>query len=208
MVHEPSTPRRRWLDAAIAYVAANGISDLSLRELAAAIGTSHRMLIYHFGSKEGLLVAIVNEVEEHQRQFFATFEADSTIPPEAAGLALWRRVADPSLDRNVRLFFELYGQALQGRPGTAGFLDRIVDAWVDPLAEYLERRGVPRATARADARLSVAVTRGLLLDLVATGNRQAVEAAMERFMQLYAAAGPITAEPDQTGLGAGRAIQP
>lgn len=57
-------PRERLLEAAIHYVMSRGVSDLSLREIAAAIGTSHRMLIYHFGSKEGLFVAIIRAVEE------------------------------------------------------------------------------------------------------------------------------------------------
>jgi hypothetical protein len=86
------------------------------------------------------------------------------------------------------LFFELYGQAVQGRPGTGGFLNRIVDAWVEPLTEYGVRRGLARDTARADARLGVAVMRGLLLDLVATGHRAAVDEAFERYAQLYEAA--------------------
>jgi AcrR family transcriptional regulator len=44
-----------------------GIADLSLRQLAAAIGTSHRMLLYHFGSREGLLAAVTRAVEEQQQ---------------------------------------------------------------------------------------------------------------------------------------------
>ena len=191
MVHQPvngrAHSRDRLLSAAIAYVAARGLHDRSLRELAAAIGTSHRMLIYHFGSKEGLMRAIVDEVENQQRAFFATFLADLTVPPLVAGLAFWQRLTDPSLANNERLFFELYGQALQGRPGTEGFLDRIVDAWVEPLTEYGVSRGLPRDIARADARLSVAVSRGLLLDLVATGARTAVDEAYARYMQMYAA---------------------
>jgi AcrR family transcriptional regulator len=51
---EGPSAKRQLLDAAIACVAANGIGDLSLRRLAAALGTSHRMLIFHFGSKEQL----------------------------------------------------------------------------------------------------------------------------------------------------------
>ena len=102
-----------------------------------------------------------------------------------AAPAFWRRVSDPRLEQNVRLFFELYGQALQGRPGTTGFLERIVDAWVEPLTEYGVRRGLPPKTARADARLGVAVTRGLLLDLVATGDRAAVDAAFQLYVGLY-----------------------
>ena len=181
-------PRDRLLDAAIAHVAAHGLHDLSLRELAAAIGTSHRMLIYHFGSKDGLLRAIVEAVEDQQREFFARFVGDLSIPPVQAALAFWRRVADPRLGNNVRLFFEVYGQALQGRLGTEGFLTRIVDDWVEPMTEYGVSRGVPRETARADARLGVAVTRGLLLDLVATGDQASVDEAYVRYLHLYEAA--------------------
>lgn len=183
---EAGAPRARLLRAAMAHVAANGFTDVSLRELAAAIGTSHRMLIYHFGSKEGLMRAIVEEVEHQQRDFFARSVADLNLPPREAALAMWRRVADPALANNVRLFYELYGQALQGRPGTEGFLARTVESWVEPLTEYAVRHGAPRATARAEARLGVAVIRGLLLDLVATGQRAAVDAAFQRYLAMAA----------------------
>jgi AcrR family transcriptional regulator len=150
------------------------------------------MLIYHFGSKEGLMRAIVEEVERQQRDFFARFATASDIPPLEAAWAFWRRVADPALANNVRLFFELYGQALQGRAGTEGFLDRIVDDWVEPIADYQLQRGAPPDVARADARLGVAVTRGLLLDLVATGNRAAVDAAYRHFLELERATGSLS----------------
>jgi AcrR family transcriptional regulator len=178
------TPRERLLHATLGYIAAHGLQDLSLRELAAGIGTSHRMLIYHFGSKEGLLRAVVEEVENQQREFFTRFIADLSVPPLEAAQAFWKRLTDPALANNVRLFFELYGQALAGRPGLEGFLDHIVDAWVEPLTEYAVVRGASRAIARADARLGVAVSRGLLLDLVATGERAEVDAAYQRFLAL------------------------
>src|SRR5580693_796510 len=114
-------PRARLLAAAVEYLQAHGLGDLSLRELAAAIGTSHRMLIYHFGSKEGLLAAVVQAVEAEQREFLAGLAADPAIGPVEAMRAMWRRIADPSLWPSERLFFEIYGQALQGRPGTEGF---------------------------------------------------------------------------------------
>jgi hypothetical protein len=91
--------------------------------------------------------------------------------------AWWRHISDPSLWPNERLFFELYGQALQGRPGTTELLDGIVDAWVEPAAEILAEHGFP--APHATARLGIAVTRGLLLDLLATGDRAAVDAAMD-----------------------------
>jgi len=178
------SPRGRLLAAAIAHVESHGVGDLSLRELAAAIGTSHRMLIYHFGSKEGLVIALVQAVEAAQRAFLAQLFADPAVDPAEAVRTMWRRLADPGLHPQERLLFEMYGQALQGRPGTAGFLDGIVDSWVAVIADQAARQGIPAGAARADARLSVAVARGLLLDLLATGDRQRVDEALERYIEL------------------------
>jgi AcrR family transcriptional regulator len=190
--------RRKLLDAAIDHIANRGISDLSLRELAAAIGTSHRMLIHHFGGREGLWVAVVREVEERQRALVGDVLPDEPATLADAMHAWWRHISDPSLWPNERLFFEIYGQALQGRPGTTALLDGIVDAWLEPAATALAAYGI--ADGRAVARLGVAVTRGLLLDLLATGNRAEVDAAMEAYIALLDAGrqqsdhAPLTAE--------------
>jgi AcrR family transcriptional regulator len=182
-------PRARLLAAAVNYAERHGVSDLSLRELAAAIGTSHRMLIYHFGSKEGLLVAVIQAVEEAQRRLISGLStADPTASPADAIRMAWRRFADPKLWPQERLFFEIYGQALQGRPGTVGLLDSIVETWVDLIASPAIHRGTPPATARAEARLAVAVVRGLLLDLLATGDRPGVDDALERYIASVAPA--------------------
>jgi AcrR family transcriptional regulator len=186
----PITPREKLLRAVMGYVIAHGFSDLSLREVAAAVGTSHRMLIYHFGSREGLKVAIVRAVEAAQRDFLAELAGDANLSPADVMRAMWRRLADPSLWPSERLFFEIYGQALQNRPGTAGLLDDIVNSWVDAAAEYGRQRGLDAEAARAEARLGVAVSRGLLLDLLATGDRAAVDAALERYIAQYEALNP------------------
>jgi AcrR family transcriptional regulator len=186
------SPRSRLLAAAIAYVESHGIGDLSLRELAAAIGTSHRMLIYHFGSKEGLVIALVHSVEAAQRAYLAQLAADPAIGPAEVIRMMWRRLADPGLHARERLFFEMYGQALQGRPGTAGFLEGIVDTWVAVIADQAARLGIPPDAVQADARLGVAVTRGLLLDLLATGAREQVDEALERYVQLCFPSEPAT----------------
>jgi AcrR family transcriptional regulator len=191
----PGEARERLLAAVVEYVAIHGFSDLSLREVAAAIGTSHRMLIYHFGSREGLLVAVVRAVEDAQRTFLAALAADPSRPLTEVTWTLWERLADPSLWPNERLFFEIYALALQRRPGTAGFLDDIVDSWVEPMVEYARQRGLDPEAARVDARLGVAVCRGLLLDLLATGDRAAVDAAVARYRAQYEA---LTAAPAPT----------
>ena len=203
----PHAARDRLLAAALDYVVHNGVSQLTLRTLAEAIGTSHRMLIYHFGSKEGLLVAVIRAVEAAQRQFFAELTAtDPTLSPGDGIREMWRHFTDPRLGPHERLFFEIYGQALQGRPGTLGLLDDVVDPWVEPVAAYAIERGVPADQARADARLGIAVVRGLLLDLLATGNRQAVNAALERFIAQYEAVSAVGAGLQTVELGVQAAV--
>ena len=180
-------PRETLLEGAIDYVAHNGITDLSLRQLAGALGTSHRMLIHHFGSKEGLWVAIVREVERRQRAILADLVPTADVPVADAMRAWWRHISDPALWPNERLFFELYGQAIQGRPHTAAMLDGIIGDWLEPAAQINMAHGLTREEARAHARLGIAVTRGLLLDLVATRDAEAVNAAMDAFIEVYVA---------------------
>jgi len=174
-----SQARERILDAAVEHALSKGVVDLSLREIAAAIGTSHRMIIYHFGSREGLLVAVVREVERRERQMLG----DAALSVTDAR-RLWDRLADPSLRTQERLFFEIYSHALLGRPGTEGFLQEALEGWLSPVAESVIGAGVDEAEARTVARLSLAVTRGLLLDLLASGDTSGTTRAFELFTTL------------------------
>jgi AcrR family transcriptional regulator len=180
-----NSARQGLLDAAIEYTAEHGISDLSLRSLAAALGTSHRMLIFHFGSKEGLWTEIARTVDRRQREQLAGFPPDPGQPLGALMRAWWKHFSAPVLWPYERLFFELYGQALHGHPHTTGFLDEFLGGtidWLEPLVTAAAASGVPEPLARAHLRLGVAVTRGLLLDLLATGDIEAADQAMDIFI--------------------------
>jgi AcrR family transcriptional regulator len=177
-------PREKLLAATVAYVARHGLADLSLRTLAEAIGTSHRMLVYHFGSKEGLLAEVVSVVETNQREILAEL-ARSEMPPGVALRAFWRDVSSEEKREHVRLFFELVAQALVGRPGTERLRETLIEPWIEVAAQQGVLRGLSPEVARAQARLGVAVTRGLLIDLLATGDREGVDAAMEVFFQTF-----------------------
>jgi AcrR family transcriptional regulator len=170
------------LERAVDLAATNGLSDVSLRQMATALGTSHRMLIYHFGSKEGLLVAVINEMERRQLETLTALDADPTLSPAQQVRAMWKQVADPALWPHERLFFEVYGQALQGRAHATRFLDTVVESWLVPATAIGVRNGMTKRTARANARLGLAVVRGLLLDLLATGDRKGCDAALERYL--------------------------
>jgi AcrR family transcriptional regulator len=184
-VAQDDSARQRLLAATIDHVAVHGLADISLRSLAAAIGTSHRMLIYHFGSKEGLLVEVVRTLEARQREALEAFSSDPAESLADVMRRMWRDLSDPSRWPHERLFFEMYGQALQGRPGTAPLLEGIVDSWLDEASKVAARHGLDPAATRAHARLGVATMRGLLLDLLATGDRAAVDRAMEEFISFY-----------------------
>jgi AcrR family transcriptional regulator len=200
--------RQELLDAAVQYVSEHGMADLSLRRLATELGTSHRMLSHHFGSKDGMWMAIVKEVERRQLWTFAALEPDSSMTLQDAMRAWWQHTSDPALWPSERLFFEVYAQALHGRPSTDGTLTDLVESWIGPSVDLAEAMGMPRETATTYARLGLAVTRGLLLDLLATGDRAAVNAAMERWIDLSthvidtaADSAPSTARPSAPSRG-------
>src|SRR5262249_51243824 len=133
----------------------------------------------HLGSREGCLAAGAGPVAERQRAAVSEWGIS-----RANARGLWEHFSDPRLWPAERLFFELYAQALLGRPGTEGFLDNAIEPWISALVPVLIwEAGLDSKTARAEARLSVAVTRGLLLDLLATGDRDGVTEAFERYLQ-------------------------
>ena len=112
----------------------HGIGDLSLRALAAELGTSHRMLIHHFGSKDGLWVAIVREVEDRQREALAELGSHEPTTLAEALRNWWAHISDPEMWPSERLFFELYDRGLQGIAPASDLLDEAGESWVAPTA--------------------------------------------------------------------------
>src|SRR3954462_14582729 len=98
--------RGRLLEAVIAELDAHGLPDRSLRDIADAAGTSHRMLIHHFGSREGLLVAVVETVEAGERPRAGAIRPPAVIDFDDAFRAAWRHFAQPRQAGRERLFFE------------------------------------------------------------------------------------------------------
>ena len=176
MPRPPDDGRRtELLDALIDAFASNGIGTRSLRDVAEAAGTSHRMLIYHFGSRDELLLAIVEEVERRQMATLADLPSD----PGAAFAAIWAGLRAPELRPFERLFFECYSRAAQGEAPFTRLVPAAVDGWLAKVDA--QSRGTADPTM---ARLGLAVTRGLLLALVATNDDAGVDAAAARFAEL------------------------
>ena len=177
--------RQRLLDSVIEHFTAEGLADQSLRRIAEAIGSSHRMLLYHFGSKDGLLLEVVREVEARTQVRLMALGEDAVGETDQLIRRMWAYLADPALGDFERLFFALYGRALQGDESIRPLLKDEIEQWLDVNVTMSAAFGVPHHVARTHARLGLAVTRGLLLDLLATGDRSGVEAAIDVFARRY-----------------------
>ncbi|MBZ2196714.1 TetR/AcrR family transcriptional regulator [Occultella gossypii] len=179
------TGRDRLLRAAIEHFARTGVGDQSLRAIAAAIGTSHRMLIYHFGSREGLLAEVVAAVEAEQRSTLAALMAEDAAPGDWIR-QFWSEVSSAARSYGP-FFFELSAHAMQGRGHAAGLRTSLVEPWLEPITAMLVRAGSDPAQAQARARLGLGTTRGLLHDALVTGDFEGADAAMELFIDLAVA---------------------
>ncbi len=172
--------RAELLDAVVDYTVEHGFSELSWRPVAAALGVSTTTLVHHFGTKEQMLETILGRLRE--RIFAATSEAVGDQPDLAtAARAVWTRTSDPRQWAEFRLFFAVYGRALQSPHQFADFLEHVVADWMSALREA-QGPDVAPATATRTATLVIATIRGLLLDLLATGDRDRVQDAAESFL--------------------------
>ncbi|MCC6438476.1 MAG: TetR/AcrR family transcriptional regulator [Acidimicrobiales bacterium] len=181
------SPRERLLEAIIDELDRGGLGERSLRELAASVGTSHRMLIHHFGSREAIFVAVVEAVEaaERARAVAIHLEVDpAEHDPIGAMRSTWRRLSDPGFAGRERLFFECYARGLQGEAPFDRLLPAAVTDWLQRLELPEPLPGMTKAQTRAFVRLGLAVMRGLLLDLLATGDRRGTTAAFEQWLDL------------------------
>ena len=177
MARPPDLPRRQaLLEAVVQEVGTGGIGDRSLRDIAAAVGTSHRMLLHHFGSCDELLLAIVEQVERRQM----TRLRELPTEPAAAIAEMWADLRRTELRPFERLFFECYARGVQGEQPFARMHPAAVDGWLEAQSTKLDP---------ALMRLGLAVARGLLLDLVATEDTDAVDAAAEAFIDLVRRSG-------------------
>ena len=167
-----TTARTNLLERIVDEVASNGLADRSLRELATAVGSSHRMLIFHFGSRAGLVSAIVETVESAQRDLLTELVGQTSSPSELV-LALWARVSSPELRPFVRLFFECV--ALAG--------EDLTDPWIEVSETVAGELGI--VVDEAELRLGIAVSRGLLIDVLTTGETGPATVAIERFVEIW-----------------------
>lgn len=156
------------------YVLKNGLTGLSLRPLAKGVGTSARMLLYHFESREKLLALVIETIRENLRNLvLAQAKTDQTM---STGLrSFWALASRKDAAPYIRLFFEVYGLALHEPARYGAFLDTVIHGWIAIVQESTADNDVALAS------LTIAVTRGLMLDMLATGDVERTTKALELF---------------------------
>jgi AcrR family transcriptional regulator len=173
----PGSPRRaELLDASYGYLLEHGLAGLSLRPLAAAIGTSPRVLLYLFDSKEHLVRELLARARREQ---IALIEQalDTGGGFEALADELWNLLSAPEQRPMVRLTYEAFLRSVGRDPGPwQGFAAETARGFLDLLIKA--QPGVPRPVAVATATRTVALIRGLLLDLLADEDSDRVTAAV------------------------------
>ncbi|MFI9389063.1 TetR/AcrR family transcriptional regulator [Kutzneria sp. NPDC052558] len=162
------TPREKLLDGARRLLDHRGrLSDLTLRKLADALGTSHRMLIYHFGSRDGLLAALLSQIRREQQRRILSLGTEAAYQD---GLRLLDQMfLDQAESPHTPAFFYVLGLAVQDPDTYREFLDTL-DDWTTVYTTLGVREGLPRTAARARAHALVWSLRGLLVQAVATGD--------------------------------------
>jgi len=180
------SPRKReLLEAAYGYALSNGLAEFSLRPLAKAIGTSPRVLLFLFGSKDGLTRALLARARQDELAALATVRAhQQDADLSDAGREVWAWLVAPSHRALLSLWLEGYARSLLGESGPwERFAVETVDDWLDLLATRQSASQRRTKDAVAERTLLLAVLRGAMLDVLATGDADRVTRAVDRYLE-------------------------
>lgn len=159
------------------YAARHGIASLSLRPLAAALGTSSRMLVHYFGTKEELIGQALAAARPDIPAVLAAHAEAGHAPAEMAR-RLWRELTTAGdQEPRTRLLLEVMALALTQPELYERYAVDAVRAWLDPLSAALRAAGLAARDAHARATMLVSGLRGLALDRYLTGDRQRTDDA-------------------------------
>jgi AcrR family transcriptional regulator len=157
-----TTRREELAEGATDYALAHGLVGLSLRPLAESLGTSDRMLLYHFRDKDELITTILRTSSAR------SVGSIRALPPSedlrTAVLQLWRAASSGDLQRCQRLYVEAAALGLFGREPYATEVRESNSDWMAALADHLARAGLPKTDARRAALLVDATFMGLQMD--------------------------------------------
>ncbi|MET8679797.1 TetR/AcrR family transcriptional regulator [Streptomyces sp. NPDC004647] len=179
--------RRELLGRVREYVARHGLAELSLRPLARELGTSDRMLLYYFGTKERLIAEALSAEEQRPQFQIRRMLAEEGPPEDVAGLRrfleeLWQRLNAPALREMRPLFLEVQVLSLRHSDRYGTVMRDVLGEWEELLVPILLGVGLPAERARTEALLLVDATFGLLIGSLASQEWARADAAFQAFL--------------------------
>ena len=186
----PPDPARKEevLSKAVAYLAERGLSNLSLRKLAAAMGTSTNTISYQFGSKEGLIEAALSRARLTTLGVLEDIRSNQIVPSVADGIAdLWAWWLEDA--RNL-VSTRLSMEAMMASDDDVAPARRpeLLSFWIDYFADWIQaERPIERSDAVAQSTLLMAVLSGLVIDLNSTGDRDRIDHSLTTYLNAWRA---------------------
>jgi AcrR family transcriptional regulator len=169
------TTRDRLLQSCLTYFLRHGVANLSLRPLAATVGTSARMLLHYFGSKEALIAEVMGQVQTRLQEAFKGLLTGRSGAPEINPLPkFWKILSRKENQPSLRLLFEVQMLALQNPRRYRRYLTRASATWRGLIEQALPAKQKNAAIAT----LYNAVIDGLLLELLSTGDLRRTSRAL------------------------------
>lgn len=170
------------LDRVVVYLGQHGLVDVSFRPMAKTLGVSVNALVHHFGTKEDLLAAALRRSGQVQQDVEQRWLRRRPEMTQVDLLRAWWKwtTASPENLAIVRLGIEAVALERSLDMGAQRRHRRQqIDVWRLDLERGLLAEGVPPNVASIEATLANAVFNGLVLDLVASGQKSRLTRSME-----------------------------
>jgi TetR/AcrR family transcriptional regulator, transcriptional repressor of bet genes len=191
----PSTgARERILEAAIEVLKSDGYAGLTIAKVAAVAGESKPLVVYHYGSKQGLVQAAGRAIAEMiTDEVLAAVDGASTVEAVIRGVDTGvERVLDRD-ERVARLYFDLAAVSVVD-PAIRETIAEVNEQWRVVLIQLLTDAsdGVPAGRARVLALMVIAGVQGMTLERIERGPTAERKRARELFIDSAVAAASHT----------------
>lgn len=174
----PPEPQKKeeLLEKCLAAAIDTGSLDCSINVIAKRIGTSGRMLVYHFGSKQGLEKQVISLLERRLRDKLWLFQVTEDGDTLKALLQMWKHFTSKEMYGLLKLTMELNQRAVQGDIETRQFLEIESQKWLEVLSQLLHDEDM--------ALMLLHLFQGAVLDYLTTGNTKRGEQTIRNFIKL------------------------
>lgn len=187
--------RTALLDRVVRYLGHHGLVDMTYRPMAKELGVSVNALVHHFGSKDELLTTAVRRAGRIQRDVEDQWRRrQPTMSPTDLLRWRWRWLtADVDHLAVVRLAIESVSLECRSVRAAGGMQ---LEHWRHDVEQGLVAAGVDARLATVEATLARSVYTGLVVDLVASGQKTRLTRAWDRYVDhldhlLVEASGPL-----------------